>query len=230
MQFRTMPVSNPYQNVVHVHAASKSQEDLAKHQVSNRRVCEMFILGSPRADQHSARKAAASAAIHALNDAEVIGAIAPVYGGTFAVSVATTDCNSGQATQLARALLARFRALSTGVIDLTSAQVEAADRLSKILERVDRCTFGEQRNARNLHSRELARVEWSEFGLRSYRDSLNPSSDLAGVRACIEVRFTKKITTKRQWFESAAGGLAALKRFCKHVTTFMFFIPEMILK
>ena len=81
MQFRTMPVSNPYQNVVHVHAANKSQEDLAKHQVSNRRVCEMFILGSPRADQHSARKAAASAAIHALNDAGVRGAIAPVYGG-----------------------------------------------------------------------------------------------------------------------------------------------------
>ena len=58
------------------HAASMSQERLAMHEVSNRRAREMFILGSPRADQHSARKAAASAAIHALNDAEALGVTA----------------------------------------------------------------------------------------------------------------------------------------------------------
>ena len=92
-------------------------------------------------------------------------------------------------------------------------------RLAKLMARKDRCHGLEGQNASSLLKRELAKVNWSEAAFRSHFNSISSESGVAHLKALVEVRFNKKVTVRRGWFEDLAdrvGDLMGLDNGINH--------------
>ena len=67
---------------------------------------------------------------------------------------------------------------------------------------------GERRNAGRLLQGLLSAIGKSEGDLRMATDVLDPGADVH-VQTCAELRFNKKVTTRRAWFEDVGGEVTA---------------------
>lgn len=90
----------------------------------------------------------------------------------------------------------------------TSSQLAELSRLQKILERMDdqQNYLPERQNAARLLHRCLEQLELDESTLRAACGGLSGSDSRRPARATLE--FTKKITSRREWFEENAEAIA----------------------
>lgn len=98
----------------------------------------------------------------------------------------------------------------TKLAGVSDAQMGELSRLCKMLERADDpANFAAERaNARRLIGAALTRLEMSESGLRDVHGALDAGHDAARPTLAT-LRFTKKVTTRRSWFEDMASAVAA---------------------
>mmetsp|Transcript_62135 Transcript_62135/g.189725 ORF Transcript_62135/g.189725 Transcript_62135/m.189725 type:complete len:422 (-) Transcript_62135:102-1367(-) len=132
-----------------------------------------------------------------------------VFGGCFTLAAqAQGVAKQRRFTRFVDTLMASLGA--TRLAGVTEEQMAELGRLRKMLKRADdRANFaGERANASRLISAALRRLEWSDTGLRDVCGALDAGSD-ASRPTLVSLTFSKKVTSRRQWFEDLARAVAA---------------------
>lgn len=130
-----------------------------------------------------------------------------LYKGTFELELTVLDVeHKSSMASFISTVMARLGACHTSSVK--PAQMSELDRLSKILDRVDdvRNFAGERENAARLLQSLLAKLEWDECSLRAACGGLRGSD--TGRPALAKLQFTKRVTSRREWFEEHAQAIA----------------------